>query len=94
MTDAINLEEKQLTQILLEMHRAQKCSFFLEDVMGSVMDKLGYSEEEAIEIIKFLMAHHFISTKSFLPRLYLKPEYVRMFPVVLTAKAITLTKEG
>lgn len=88
MPDLIDLEEKRLEQILGEMYTAQKCSFFLEDVMGKVMDTLEIPDEEAIEIARFLMAGGFIATKSFLPATFLRPGHIRMFPVVLTAKAI------
>jgi len=94
MTSVIDLEQKRLEKILLEMHQAQKCSFFLEDVMGKVMDKLELSEEEAIEIVKFMMDHNLISTKSFLPAIFLRPGHIRMFPVVLTSKAIALIKDS
>jgi len=94
MTSIINLEQERLEEILHEMHHAQKCSFFLEDVMGKVMDKLELTEEEAIEIARFLMLNNFISTSAFLPATFLRPGHIRMFPVVLTSKAIALVKNG
>ncbi|HBX23581.1 MAG TPA: hypothetical protein DEF34_08130 [Desulfotomaculum sp.] len=94
MTSISSLEQKRLEEILREMHQAQKCSFFLEDVMGKVMDKLELTEEEAIELVRFLMNNHFISTGSFLPATFLRPGHIRMFPVVLTSKAIALVNSG
>lgn len=93
MNEIINLEEKRLEKILREMYSAQKCSFFLEDVMGRVMDTLEISEAEAIDIARFLMAEGFIATKSFLPATFLRPGHIRMFPVVLTAKAIAFLNQ-
>ncbi len=92
MTSVINLEQKRLEKILSEMHQAQKCSFFLEDVMGKVMDKLELSDSEAIEIARFMMDQNLVSTSSFLPAVFLRPAHIRMFPVVLTSKAIALIK--
>jgi len=94
MTTMINLEEKRLEKILHEMHQAQKCSFFLEDVMGKVIDKLELPEKEAIEIARFLINNDLISTGSFLPATFLRPGHIRMFPVVLTSKALALIKNG
>jgi len=94
MTSIISLEQKRLEEILREMHHAQKCSFFLEDVMGKVIDKLELSEEEAIEIARFLINNQFISTGSFLPATFLRPGHIRMFPIVLTSKALLWLTTG
>ena len=84
--------EPQLEKILNELYHAQKCTFFLEDAMGKVIDNLGLSEQQAIEIVKILIAKKLITTSSFLPATFLRPGYIRMFPVVLSNKAITILK--
>jgi len=86
----LHLEENRIREILNELYTAQKCSFFLEELMGKVMDNLNINGEEAVQIVEFLIAEGLINTKSFMPKYFLRPDRIRMFPVVLTAKAITL----
>lgn len=92
MSNIVNLENARLEKILRELYEAQKCTFFLEDAMGRVIDKLGLSEEEAIQIARVLADNNYITTKSFLPATFLRPNFIRNFPVVLSAKAIALLK--
>ncbi|MBF7083137.1 hypothetical protein IT084_09145 [Desulfallas sp. Bu1-1] len=92
MSNIVNLENARLEKILRELYTAQKCTFFLENAMGRVIDKLGLSEEEAIEIARALMEKNYIATKSFLPATFLRPNFIRNFPVVLSAKAIAFLK--
>lgn len=93
MSNIVNLENKRLEKVLRELYTAQKCTFFLEDAMGKVMDLLEISKEEAIEIAQLLMEKGFVSTKAFLPSTFLRPKYIRMFPVVLTSKALKFLNE-
>ncbi|WP_166511946.1 hypothetical protein [Desulfallas thermosapovorans] len=94
MANIVNLENLRLEKILRELYNAQKCTFFLEDAMGKVMDKFSLSEQQAIELAKLLMKNELISSKTFLPATFLRPEYIRSFPIILTTKAIALLKEG
>jgi hypothetical protein len=94
MSNLVNLENIRLEKILRELYTAQKCTFFLEDAMGRIMDRFGFTEQEAIDIAKLLMEKGLVSTKAFLPATFLRPKYIRMFPVVLTAKALALLKNS
>ncbi len=85
----LHVEENRIKEILNELYTAQKCSFFLEEVMGTVMDNLNIDGEEAVQIVKLLINEGFINTKSFMPKYFLRPDRIRMFPIVLTARAIT-----
>ncbi|SFF99738.1 hypothetical protein SAMN05660649_00405 [Desulfotomaculum arcticum] len=88
------MEPEELEKVLRELYHAQKCTFFLEDAMGKVIDNLGLSEQQAIDITKLLIEKKLITTNSFLPATFLRPKYIRMFPVVLSTKAITMMKES
>lgn len=86
-------EELQLEKVLRGLYQAQKCTFFLEDAMGKVIDNLGLSEQQAIDLTKLMIEKKLITTNSFLPATFLRPKYIRMFPVVLSTKAISMIKD-
>ncbi|WP_347491140.1 hypothetical protein [Desulfoscipio sp. XC116] len=94
MTDIINMENLRLEKILRELYNAQKCTFFLENAMDKIMNQFSLSEQQAIELAKILMDKNLISTNAFLPATFLRPQHIRSFPIVLTAKAIAILKEG
>ncbi|WP_027364151.1 hypothetical protein [Desulfotruncus alcoholivorax] len=94
MSSIMEPEELYLEKILRELYHAQKCTFFLEDAMGKVIDNLGLSEQQAIDITKLLIEKRLITTNSFLPNTFLRPKYIRMFPVVLSTKAINMIKDN
>lgn len=83
-----------MEKILRELYTAQKCTFFLEDAMGKIMDQFSLSEQQAIDLAKQLMESGLISSKTFLPATFLRPKYIRSLPIILTAKAISLLKES
>ena len=94
MSSIMESEELQLEKFLRKLYHAQKCTFFLEDAMGSVIDSLGLTEQQAIDITKLMIEKKLITTNSFLPATFLRPKYIRMFPVVLSTKAITMIKDN
>ncbi|AGL01584.1 hypothetical protein [Desulfoscipio gibsoniae] len=93
MTSMLSLENLRLEKILRELYTAQKCTFFMEDAMGKIMDQFSLSEQQAIELAKMLMDKQLISTNAFLPATFLRPRYIRCFPIVLTAKAISMVNK-
>jgi len=94
LPNTVQFEDIFLEEIICELYHAQKCTFFLEDAMGKIMDTMGLSEQQAIDVVKNLMEKELITTRSFLPATFLRPSYIRMFPIVLTSKAIARIKEN
>lgn len=94
MSDPINIDHLSLDEILSELYMAQKCTFFLEDMVGRVIDQMGLTDDEAIAVMKVLVEKGYVSTKSFLPATFLNHKYIRYFPVVLSSKAIALLKKN
>ncbi|KAF1085380.1 hypothetical protein SPSYN_01516 [Sporotomaculum syntrophicum] len=93
MAGILDLAQLNLTRLLYELYSAQQCSFFMEDAMKKTMDRYCLSEQQAIELARLLMKEELISTKGFLPSVFLRPQYIHNFPIVLSAKAIKLLRK-
>lgn len=91
-----NLDSLQLnlTKLLRELYNAQQCSFFMEDAMKKIIEQFCLSEQQAIKLVGLLIKEELILTKSFLPAVFLRPQYIHNFPIVLSAKAIKLLREN
>lgn len=87
------LEHRRMIKILREMYYAQMECFFMDEVMAKVMERMGLSEEEAVETVKYCLDQGWLKTGHFKPELFLRADYIRSFPVTLTSKAITLLKD-
>ncbi len=94
MADILDLVQLNITKLLRELYTAQQCSFFMEDAMKKIMDRYYLSEHQAIELARLLMKEELITTKGFLPDVFLRPQYIHNFPIVLSAKAIKLLREN
>ncbi len=94
MTCTVNMDKLCLQKILRELYTAQKCSFFMENTMDKIMSQFSLSEQQAIQLAKLLMEKELISTKAFLPAVFLRTQNIHNFPIVLSTKAINLLKES
>jgi len=92
MNSSISRAKLPLQKLLRELYTAQQCSFFIEDGMDKIMHKFSLSEEQAIDLVKLLMKDKLITTKAFLPAVFLCSRNIRHFPIVLSTKAIKLLK--
>lgn len=93
MADLLDLEQLNLIGVLRELYTAQQCSFFAENAMQKIMEQYCLSKEQAIELAKLLIKEELISTKGFLTAMFLCPQHIQNFPLILNTKAIKLLIE-
>lgn len=92
MGEIIDLEEEKCLSVLSEMYNAQMESFFPDDALPKVMDKLELSEEEAIKYVKYFLEKDYLKVSAYKPAYFLRPGYIQNFPVTLTSKALSWLK--
>lgn len=84
----VSLEEKRLKEILSQMYKLQMENFFSDGIMPALMQKMGLSEEQAIETLQQLIERGYLCTGNFKARYFLRPGYVHCFPVVISAQGL------
>jgi hypothetical protein len=92
MSAVLNIEDEKCVNVLKEMYNAQVASFFADDAMPKVMDKLGLSEEEAMEYLKYFLEEGLIKKPALKPAFFFRPGFVQCFPVTLTARGLSKVK--
>jgi len=92
MGEVINIEDAQCLNVLKEMYNAQMASFFPDDAMPRVMDKLELSEEEAMNYVKYFLEKGFLKKPAHKLSFFLRPGYIQSFPVTLTSRGLALLK--
>lgn len=92
MGNVISFKEERCFKVLVELYNAQMCSFFPDDAMPRVMDKLGFSEDEMIQYVRYFLEKKYLRVSAYKPSYFLRPGYIQNFPVTLTSSALTWIK--
>ncbi len=88
----VDLDEERLRRCLGQVYQIQMRNCFPDEIVPEIMEKIGLDEEGAIELIKSFIRMGWISTGNVREKFFLRPGYIRSFPVVISALGLEKIK--
>ena len=92
MSIILDIGHKQCLNVLNEMYNAQIASFYPDDAMPKVMDKLNLSEEDTIQYVEFFLDQGLIKKPAHKASFFYRPGCIQSFPVTFTARGLSVVK--
>lgn len=84
----VDLDKERLKKCLDQIYQIQIQNCPPDEIMPRAMEKMGLDEEGAIEMVKSFIRLGWISTGNIKEKFFLRPGYVKCFPVVISARGL------
>lgn len=81
----VDLDEARLKECLDQIYLIQKENCMPDRIMPAAMERLSLDDEGAIDLIESFIRLGWINTRHIKEKFFLRPGFVRCFPVVLSA---------
>lgn len=88
----VDLDEERLKRCLDQVYQIQIKNCLPGEMMPQIMEKIGLDEEGAVELVKSFIRLGWISTGNIKEKFFLRPGYIRSFPVVISALGLEKIK--
>lgn len=88
------MEQQKYLKVLQVMYDIQAESFFPIEAMPKVIERLGLSEEEAVDYVKYFLDEGLLKKPAHKSSFFLRAGNIRNFPVILTSNGIARLKKN
>jgi len=91
--EPLDLETRRLKKALAVFYKLQKRNYPAEEIMPRAMEELKLSEEEAVQLIRDLIARGWLVSRGILTRYFFQPGKIYNFPVIVAAAGLETLQE-
>jgi hypothetical protein len=89
----MDYDEERLKKCLARIYEIQVRNCLPDDIMPKAMEKLDLDEKRAIDLLNSFILRGWLSTGNIKKNFFLRPGYVRSFPVIISAAGLEKIKQ-